>query len=771
MTTFKKISKIIAISLLILLILITIFTAIYVLNINKNLDYNKNMLIEANSKVEIFDDNNNLFSNYNNAESLVKLEELPSYVSASFISIEDKNFYSHKGINYKRMAKALLNNIKSLSAKEGASTISQQLIKNTYLSSEKTVERKIKEILLTKKMEKQFTKEQILETYLNIIYFGNNSYGIEQASKNYFNKKAKDLTISESAMLAGMIKSPKLYSPIYNKERCLKRRNLVLKEMLNDSKITNEQYDNAVKEEIVINSNNSNFKNFYEQASLQEASKILNISEKEIATKGYKIFTYLNLDDQRTLKNALLNKDYYHKNKYGNIADSAGIIIDNSNGGITAFTGKSVYDIVNMKRMPGSTIKPIMVYAKALEDGKISPETPILDEETDFSGYKPHNVANKYYGWISARKTIEKSLNVPAIKIMQYTGIDKCKKMAESCGITFDKQDNNYSIALGAITNGLTVKQTVNSFLPLSGDGNFINASFIRKICDKNGNLLYENNCTKTKVMSEETAYLLTDMLKSSTKYGTSSRLKDIEYEIAGKTGTVGIKNTNFNSDVWSVAYTKSKTCGVWLGNSTNKEEYKLEGCNNGGTFATSIVKEVFNNLNLDKRNEKFNRPEGVEEIDIDLLELNNNHIIKLVDENYPEIFKEKILVNKKYKPTEVGNNFSELSVVKLNVSLNKSKPKISFNALPQCEYSIYRIEEDKTILLKTIKNEKGEIEYLDNSTDLDTQYEYYVKATIKNYAKNKDIKTIKSNSVKVFTPSLINKTNEQIINRNYAFA
>lgn len=771
MATFKKISKILIISMLILMLFITIFATIYVYSINSKLKYNKNILVEANSKVEIFDDNNNLLSNYNNAESLVKLEELPNFVPASFISIEDKSFYNHNGINYKRMAKALLNNIKSMSAKEGASTISQQLIKNIYLSSDKTIERKIKEILLTKKMEKQFSKEQILETYLNIIYFGNNSYGIESASKNYFNKKAKDLTISESAMLAGMIKSPKLYSPIFNKENCYKRRNLVLKEMLKNNKITQQQYDNAIKEEIVINTNNFNLKNFYEQASLQEASKILNLSEKEIATNGYKIFTYLNLDDQNTLQKAILNNDYYHKNRNGNIADSAGIIINNENGGITAFAGKSIYDIVNMKRMPGSTIKPILVYAKALEDGIINPSTPILDEETNFSGYKPHNVSNKYYGWISTRKTIEKSLNVPAIKIMQYTGINKCKKMAESCGITFDKLDNNYSIALGAITNGLTLKQTANSFLALPNEGYFINASFIRKICDKNGTLLYENPCHKTKVMSEETAYLLTDMLKSSTKVGTSSRLKDIEYEIAGKTGTVGIKNTNFNSDAWSVAYTKSKTCGIWLGNSTNKDEFKLEGCNNGGTFATSIVKDVFNNLKLDKTKEKFKKPNNVEEIEIDLLELTNNHTIKLADENYPEIFKEKILINKKYKPTEVGSSFSELSLIKFDVCLVKNQPKLSFNALPQCEYKIFRIEEDKTTLLKTIKNEKGLVEYIDKLAMPDSQYEYYVKATVKNYAKNEDIKTIKSNSIKVFTPCLINNSNQQIINRNFAFA
>ena len=770
MKTVKKIAIIILCLMVFLGITLVIGGLVYIFNINKSLEYDGNILLEANAKVEIFDTNNYSLTNFDESEKKVKLSEIPSYIPQSFISIEDKNFYKQKGINKKRMAKALLNNIKSMSAKEGASTISQQLVKNAYLSSDKTLNRKIKEIFLTLKMEKQFTKEEILETYLNVIYFGNNSYGLEQASKNYFNKQAKDLSLEESAMLAGLIKSPKLYSPIYNLENCTQRRNLVLKEMLKDKKITNEEYETAVNKEIVLSKNLlTKNKAFYEQATLEEASKILNISEKELASKGYKVFTYFNPEDQQILKNAINNSDYYHKNKYGNIADSCGIILDNKTSGVTAFAGKSIYDVVNMVRSPGSSIKPILVYAPALENGIISPETPILDEETSFSGYTPHNVGNKYYGWISARKTIEKSLNVPAIKIMQYTGIEKCKNFAKKAGITFESSDNNYAIALGGFTKGLTVKQLVNSYTPLANNGVYNEAHFVRKICDKNGVLVYEHKLENNKIMSEETAYLLTDMLKSSTKTGTSSRLKDLDFDIAGKTGTVGLKGTNLNSDIWSVAYTSSKTCGVWLGNSTNDKEFVLEGSNNGGTYPTSLIKEVFVNLGKSNKFEKFVRPKNVEEVEIDSIELENNHILKLADKDSPEIFKEKVLFNSKYKPTLVGESFNELSIVKLNVKLGQNKVDLKFNALPQCEYKIYRIEEDTVKLLDTIKNKKGEIKYQDDTIETDTSYEYYVEVNVKNYADKKYEKKIKSNSVKVYSPSIL-KNNTSIINRNFSF-
>lgn len=743
-----------------------------VIAINSSLKLDTDSLVEATSRIDIFDLNNDLLNANSGKKALIKLEDMPDYIPASFISIEDKNFYTHNGLNYKRMVKAMLNNLKSGSLKEGASTISQQLIKNTHLTHEKTLDRKIKEILLVKQLEKQFSKKEILETYLNVIYFGNGSYGIENASHNYFDKSANELTLAESSMLAGLIKSPRTYSPVFNVENCLKRRNLVLSEMLKDKKISKEQFDNASSEKIKISANASvsKNKNYYEQAVLNEACKILNLSEKDLALSGYKIFSFYDKQLEDNLEEKLNDNSYYHKNSYGNTADSVGVVLDNETGGVNAFYGKSNYDIINMKRSPGSAIKPVLVYAPALETGKISPETPILDEKTTFADYSPHNVGDHYYGWISARKTIEKSLNVPAIKIMQYAGIDNCKKMASNCGINFDKTDNNYAIALGAITNGTTVLELTNSYIPFSQNGVFKKAGFVKKICDKNGHLIYEKDTNGKQVMSSETAYLLTDMLVSSAKTGTSMKLNSLPFQIAGKTGTVGLKGTNNNSDVWSVAYTKNKTVGVWLGNSTNAKEFELEGKNNGGTYCTAIVRDVFDEINTTKPQQKFDVPSKIVTTELDSLELENNHILKLASDKEPSIYKTTAIFNEKYLPKEKSQKFDKAEICKISAELIGSKPKITFNAISYLQYKIYRVEEDKTKLLKIIKNTSGKFEFLDETTDEATLYTYYVES----YVADKDGKTlnsVKSNDLKVFTPMpKLNAKNVEI-NRSFMFS
>ena len=407
----KKIAKFSIFAIITLFLVALIFLGgifIYINTAKSDISFDKAMLEAQNKSIDIYDIENNKINELSGKKALIRLEELPNYVPKSFISIEDKSFYKHNGLNYKRMLKAFINNLKSRSLKEGASTISQQLIKNTHLSNEKTITRKINEMALARELERNFTKDEILETYLNVIYFGNGAYGLENASQTYFGKPAKDLEIEESAMLAGMIKSPRTYSPIYNMENALNRRNLVLKEMNRDGYLTDDEYANASQKPIEINNGMSHnaVKNFYEEATLLEAENILGISENQIAINGYKIFTYQVPKDQKSLHDAITNLGNYDKNQYGNIADGCGICIDSKTGGINAFDAKSIYDVINMKRSPGSAIKPILVYAPALETGKINPSTMILDEQKSFGNYSPKNVGNQYYGWIDATKTV-----------------------------------------------------------------------------------------------------------------------------------------------------------------------------------------------------------------------------------------------------------------------------------------------------------------------------------------------------------------------------
>lgn len=751
----KKFARISISVLIVLAIAALIFVGgifVYINTAKSDVNFDKAMLEAQNTSIDIYDVENNKINDLSGKKALVRIDELPSYVPQSFISIEDKDFYKHNGLNYKRIAKAFLNNLKSKSLKEGASTISQQLIKNTHLNSEKTITRKINEMALARELERNFTKDEILETYLNVIYFGNGAYGLENASQTYFGKPAKDLLIEESALLAGMIKSPRTYSPILNPQNALKRRNLVINEMKRDGIIDEIEYKNVIEKPIQINSKVSKdlSKNFYEEATLLEAEKILSMDENRIALSGYKIFTYQVPDDQNSLHNTITDLSYYDKNQFNNIADSVGIIIDSKSGGITAFDAKSVYDVVNMKRSPGSAIKPILVYAPALETGKISPSTMILDEQKSFGSYSPKNVGNQYYGWIDATKSVEKSLNIPAIKIMQTMGIENCKKFAENTGIKFDKDDKSYAIALGGLTRGITVKELVNSYLPFANNGQFIEAKFIRKICDKNGKIIYQNEENSRQVMSPETAYLMTQMLVSGVKKGTSSRLNKLPFVVAGKTGTVGISGTNFNSDVWSVGYTPQKIVGVWLGNSTGEKEFRLEGRNNGGTFCTSIVRDTLKNCKIDK-NVKFERTDGIVECNIDITKLEKEHILMLADPETPERYTKKALFNQKYAPTLYAEKYCNENLCVIFGEIKNDKPTLYFEAIKSAKYNLYRIEEDVRKLVKTFENVSGEQEFIDETTNEDTTYTYYIEVLQENE------KTIKTNSIKLTTPSKTN--------------
>lgn len=728
----KKAVKIGIIITLILFILGSLFFIIFINDIMgiSSVKFDKEKLIAVNQEIVVYNDDNIELKNTISNKSIVKIEDVPNHVVNAFISIEDKDFFKHNGLNYKRIAKAMFNNLKSFSFKEGASTISQQLIKNTHLTNEKTIKRKVKEMLLTKKLEKEFSKKDILETYLNVIYFGENSYGIERAALTYFGKETKDLTLWEGATLAGIIKSPYTYSPVYNPKNCLKRRNLVLSEMLRDKKISQAQYDEAVNMplEIVDRKQEQGVNNLYVKACINEAEQILNLSEKDIMLSGIKIYSYLDDEVQKQLYDIANNENNYHTNSYGNTNDSLLIMIDNETYAVLGYAGKSDYDLTNFVRQPGSTIKPILVYAPALEKGLVSPDTLILDEEINYGGYSPKNVGGKYYGYVSVKESICDSLNVPAVKTLDYVGIENAKQFAKKAGIKFDENDNGLALALGGFTNGVTLKELTNSFLPFVNDGNFSKANFVRKIVDVNGKTLYEHKPKEEKIMGEDTAYLMTNMLKEACKTGTSMKLKNLDFDVAGKTGTVAITGTNNNTDAYSVAYTTKHTMGVWIGNYSNATKYVLEGKNNGGTYATNMIKMCFEELYANNKPENFKQPNSVKEVEIDLKEYENNHVIKLASSNCPDRYKIKTLVSKRFEPKETSELFENLSVENFDVKIENGKVLICFDAEDYLKYEIMRVENGKTKSLKKYSNKKGKIEYYDFNIKENSTYNYYIK-------------------------------------------
>jgi len=705
------------------------------------------------SKIQIYDSNNDLINISPTYYSTI--DEINQQTIDAFISIEDKNFYNHNGINPKRIIKAGLNNLISGSFKEGASTISQQLIKNTHLSSDKTIERKIKEIIITKKMEQELTKDEIMECYLNVIYFGNGAHGIYEASDNYFGKHPSELTLSESALLAGIIKAPSKYSPYKNPVLAKERRNLVLKVMYEDEKISKKEFESASNAEIYLKdqtteklSNNKNL-NLYEKMAIKEACEILNLDTKNL--KNFKIYTYKQPQTSTFLQNILEDDDYNPKNIYGNTTSNIGIIIDNKTGAIETLCGKSEYELSLIDRQPGSAIKPILVYSPAIEEGIISPISPILDEEINIDGYSPNNVGG-FHGYVSVRESVCKSLNIPAIKILEKVGLKNGKKFAENTGIKFSNQDNNYAIALGGFTQGINLKDLTTSYLPFSNNGNFINSTFIREIRNENDIVVYKHNIQPKQIMGSDTAYLMTDMLMSGVKEGTSKRLNTLPFQVAGKTGTVAVPDTNYNNDAISIAYTSDKTMGVWLGNYSMEKEYQLESTNNGGTFATSIIRDTFSNLYKNSKPNDFQKPDNVKNIKLDRLCLEDNLVV-LANDHTPERFIVEELFSTRYLPHKVSSNFQDYEIEDLSIKNSKNTISISFNCEDYIDYIICAYSDNEEIVLDRISNRNEsfsnnyKLDKIDNiisiyvkyKYDFDKNYKISKKFKIQNWEKNNE--------------------------------
>lgn len=690
----KKFIKYFFISLTILILILLVSLSFYIGSIYTNalkIDIDEAKLSAPFTTIEIFDNDNKPIREDNIInENFVEGYELSEDTKNAFISIEDKDFYTHHGVNYKRMVKAMINNIKAGKFKEGASTITQQLIKNSHLTSAKTFERKITEIALSQKLEKQYSKDEILSQYLNIIYFGNNCYGIEDASQFYFSKPAKELNISESAMLAGLIKSPSKYSPIKNPENALTRRNIVITEMEKDGKISMEEAIKAKNQplNLKIDTHSKNRLNSYSQAAIDEAEEILQIPAQQIALQGYKIYTYQNEKLQNDLQNAFESTDHN--------CNHAGIVIDNKSHSIVAYTGKGDYKILDCKRQPGSCIKPILVYGPALNEDVIYPCTQLLDEKTEIADFKPKNIGNVYHGYVSARESLSKSINIPAVKILSYVGIDKAKQYAEDMGLSFVEADEGYCLALGGMTYGVNIKQLAGAYSTFANLGKFSQPQFISFISDKNGKIVYVHKAEGKQVLREDSSYLLTDMLKTCAQSGTGKKLSELEIEIATKTGTVGKSGTKQNLDAWNVSYTPNLTCAVWLGNLDNTPiDYT------GGNQPTEIAKNFFK---TNKTTEKFEKPDSIVEKNIDTIELEENHRIVLANEYMPERYTQQELFSSFNLPNSYSDKFAKAQIPSYTSKVVNNNAIITFTANEYLTYQIY--EEDK--LKQEISNKTG---------------------------------------------------------------
>jgi len=664
-----KIVLIIIISLL--AVILTAITTFYAVTADAKLQPQK--LIDYGKSISIYDDEGNKIEDASIAakRKSVRLNELNEDTVNAFIASEDRSFYSHNGLNYKRMLKALIKNVASFSFKEGASTISQQLIKNTHLSGDKTISRKLKEIRLTKQLEKKYSKDEILEMYLNTIYFGHNCYGLQSAAHFYFAKNAEELELKESAAIVGLLTSPNNFSPFKNPEKCTQRRNIVLKNMLDCDFIDENEYESAKNSSLNAKKslNQSKYSDYY-TAVFDELEDIKLNGDDDYSE--YKIQTYLNQETQSFIENMQFDCD-------------ESVLIRKKDGGIAAFCSS----IGQAKRQIGSTAKPIFVYAPAINEHKIHSFTKIYDEPINYNGYTPENFDKKYHGKVTVSDSISQSLNVPAVKTLNVLGVETAEKYAHKMNVELENEEKNLSLALGGMTHGLSLKHLCDCYSVFHNGGNFRNSHFIKKITDKNGKTVYEDKDETTRTFSEGTCSLINEILCKTAKVGTAKKLKNLQYDVACKTGTCGTGDGN--TDAYAVSYTSDYCIGVWLGDKNNEKSEIY-----GGNQCCEKTLEILNELYDENAPAPLEKSKGTKTVEIDYEEYDKNDRIVIADECSPKLNKLKVKCLEENTPNVISTRFSQPVIKNPQILVNKNDISIQLCQTKYYSYIVNRINDGK---------------------------------------------------------------------------
>lgn len=562
--------------------IIKFFIIIFVLCIGGVVLYVKfspKITINSANNITLYDKDNNVVFKGSEKKEWVELDEISSYLIDSTVYTEDKNFYKHFGFDFLRIGKALINNLKSGSMEQGASTITQQYAKNLFLDFDKTWKRKWDEMWYTLRIEANYSKEEILEGYLNTINYGHGKYGIENASKFYFGKSSKDLDLAEASLLTAIPKAPSLYDPINNYDTAKDRQLYVLNTLVKNNIITESDKESAYNEELNIigYSENEDLSsiNYFQDAVMNELKTISTIPNNYSDVNGLKIYTTLDYNAQSILEKNI-------KEVFGDedTLETSSVVMDPNDGSVIALVGgrdynKSSYNrAISSKRQVGSTMKPYLYYA-ALENG-FTGSTEFLSEATTFpiednKTYSPVNYNDKYGNKpISMATAIAYSENIYAIKTHMFLGYDALINVARRVGID-EKLESIPSLPLG--TNEISILNMARGYSSFANLGYKVSPHFIKKVVDGNGNTLYKCNDDKELVLNPSLVFILNNLLTATydplyidynypTAISLSSKLK---HKYALKSGTT-------NTDNWNIGFNKNVLCAVWVGNDNNKE-------------------------------------------------------------------------------------------------------------------------------------------------------------------------------------------------------
>ncbi|MFC4076876.1 transglycosylase domain-containing protein [Salinithrix halophila] len=534
----------------------------------------------------------------------LRLQEVPLHMIQAVISVEDQRFYRHSGVDYVGTTRAALSNLWAGGTVQGGSTLTQQLAKNVFLTHERTYKRKVKEVLLAKKIERTYSKDEIMEMYLNTVYFGEGAWGLKKAARTYFGKEVKDLTPGESAMLAGLIKAPSSLSPVKHFNRAMERQSIVLKLMKEQGFLSDEEVEKAKKENIVLEGQETDEYRgrypSYVDAIIQEAIQRYGLTEKEVLNGGLRIYTELDPTMQRAAETVYRKDALFPDGGGERKVQSGSVLIDPKTGGLRALVGgrgehvfRGFNHATQLKRQPGSSMKPLSVYAPAIASG-YGIDTHLQDKPTQFNGgYAPKNYDGNYRGEVTMYEALIESKNVPAVWLLEQIGVEKGYRFAKAAGIPLTDEDHRLSLALGGLTEGTSPLAMAQAYSAFPNDGLMVDAHAIRKVENVDGEPVAHWYKKTTRLMKPKTAQHITYLLQGAVREGTGKNAAIPGRPTAGKTGTTQLPDSDRkgSKDHWFVGYTPELVGAVWIGYDKTDAQHFLTS--SSGQTAARVFRQM----------------------------------------------------------------------------------------------------------------------------------------------------------------------------------
>ena len=669
----------------------------------------------------------------------ISLSEVPEDVQNAFIAAEDLRFYRHHGVDVHRLLGALWKDIRTLSYAQGGSTITQQLIKLTHLSQTKTLSRKAQEIVLALQLEKVLDKKQILEAYLNTVYFGHGAYGIEAAANVYFSKPASKLSLSEGALLAGVIKSPSGYAPHLNPDRSVARRNQILNTMAENGMITDAQRDSAASEplKLALAEEESGKFAWYMDGVLDEATQRLGLSADEIISGGYAVYTGFDTAMQAAAEALFERQDAFPADAQdGTPVQAALVALNCETGELTAMVGGRQYDVMRglnratqAMRQPGSAFKPVSTYAAAIDAYGYVPASTVDDTPRVFAGgYAPGNAGGMSYGRVTLREALSRSLNIATVALADSMGTPALRNYAKRFGIPLAAEDVNLSMALGALTYGVSPSQLGAAYCALANGGTRVTPHAIRRIEDADGRVLYRYEAEQARAVTPETAYMITDMLKTAAAKGSAKALSACGFPVAGKTGTVS-ESAGGTRDVWTVAYTPETAVSVWMGFDNPDADHAMPAWEGGSGYPARMCADFLKAVSAKLGKRDFARPKGVKLALLDGYALAEEGEALLSTDKTPRAY----TLTELFHPYDLPQRFSQLWTAPAPVQDFRlltgpgETPVVAFTAQsPHDEYVLTRAAGGQSAEIAVLSGDAGrEVRFADTGHDLSQVAEY----------------------------------------------